>query len=144
MVELSQSFGDDSGGSSLSVLRTFRVLRLIKLVRFMPTLRRQLAVMLRTIDNVAVFFVLFCLFVFIFRYRIGLNLNKTMVKIFFFLCTAFWECIYLVANFVCEKINLALVAVQKLCKKIRLAIVVEKISTLCYGLLSQFSRQEKR
>lgn len=68
LVELSHTYGDDGGGSSLSVLRTFRVLRLIKLVRFMPTLRRQLAVMLRTVDNVAVFFVLFCLFVFIFRY----------------------------------------------------------------------------
>lgn len=54
-------------GSGLSVLRTFRLLRILKLVRFMPALRRQLVIMLRTIDNVAVFFALLILFIFIFR-----------------------------------------------------------------------------
>ncbi|KAG1673043.1 Voltage-dependent T-type calcium channel subunit alpha-1G [Nymphon striatum] len=63
LIELCQS---SSGGSGLSVLRTFRLLRILKLVRFMPALRRQLYVMLRTMDNVAVFFSLLILFIFIF------------------------------------------------------------------------------
>jgi voltage-dependent calcium channel T type alpha-1G len=69
LVELFQSLlgGGDGGGSGLSVLRTFRLLRILKLVRFMPNLRRQLFVMLRTMDNVAVFFALLVLFIFIFR-----------------------------------------------------------------------------
>lgn len=54
-------------GSGVSVLRTFRLLRILKLVRFMPALRRQLIVMLKTIDNVATFFSLLILFIFIFR-----------------------------------------------------------------------------
>ncbi|XP_059472084.1 voltage-dependent T-type calcium channel subunit alpha-1H isoform X6 [Neocloeon triangulifer] len=68
VVELCQTFlGERDGGSSgLSVLRTFRLLRILKLVRFMPNLRRQLFVMLRTMDNVAVFFALLILFIFIF------------------------------------------------------------------------------
>ncbi|KAG0411343.1 hypothetical protein HPB47_011525, partial [Ixodes persulcatus] len=61
IVELTQS-----SGSGLSVLRTFRLLRILKLVRFMPALRRQLFIMLRTMDNVAVFFALLILFIFIF------------------------------------------------------------------------------
>uniref|UniRef100_A0A915K176 Ion transport domain-containing protein n=1 Tax=Romanomermis culicivorax TaxID=13658 RepID=A0A915K176_ROMCU len=56
----------EGGGGSLSVLRTFRLLRILKLVRFMPALRYQLVVMLRTMDNVTVFFGLLCLFIFIF------------------------------------------------------------------------------
>ncbi|XP_027195936.2 ca[2+]-channel protein alpha[[1]] subunit T isoform X1 [Dermatophagoides pteronyssinus] len=60
-------------GSGLSVLRTFRLLRILKLVRFMPALRRQLVIMLRTIDNVAVFFALLMLFIFIFSI-LGMNL----------------------------------------------------------------------
>lgn len=63
IVELCQS-----SGSGLSVLRTFRLLRILKLVRFLPALRRQLVIMLRTVDNVAVFFALLILFIFIFRY----------------------------------------------------------------------------
>ncbi|XP_043464929.1 voltage-dependent T-type calcium channel subunit alpha-1H isoform X1 [Leptopilina heterotoma] len=67
VVELCQAFVEERGGSSgLSVLRTFRLLRILKLVRFMPNLRRQLFVMLRTMDNVAVFFSLLVLFIFIF------------------------------------------------------------------------------
>merc|ERR1711899_235308 len=60
-------------GSGLSVLRTFRLLRILKLVRFLPNLRRQLIVMLRTMDNVAVFFGLLMLFIFIFSI-LGMNL----------------------------------------------------------------------
>uniref|UniRef100_A0A0N4ZXQ5 Voltage-dependent T-type calcium channel subunit alpha n=1 Tax=Parastrongyloides trichosuri TaxID=131310 RepID=A0A0N4ZXQ5_PARTI len=58
-------FQEGKGG--LSVLRTFRLLRILKLVRFMPALRYQLVVMLRTMDNVTVFFGLLALFIFIFR-----------------------------------------------------------------------------
>lgn len=57
----------EGGSTGLSVLRTFRLLRILKLVRFLPNLRRQLVVMLRTMDNVAVFFGLLMLFIFIFR-----------------------------------------------------------------------------
>ncbi|XP_031353487.1 voltage-dependent T-type calcium channel subunit alpha-1G isoform X1 [Photinus pyralis] len=66
-IEICQKFfGDSHGDSGLSVLRTFRLLRILKLVRFMPNLRRQLFVMLRTMDNVAIFFSLLILFIFIF------------------------------------------------------------------------------
>ena len=54
-------------GAGLSVLRTFRLLRILKLVRFLPALRQQLVIMLKTMDNVATFFALLCLFIFIFR-----------------------------------------------------------------------------
>ncbi|XP_070508041.1 voltage-dependent T-type calcium channel subunit alpha-1G isoform X8 [Chironomus tepperi] len=77
-VELCQSFVREAGAaangsSGLSVLRTFRLLRILKLVRFMPNLRRQLFVMLRTMDNVAIFFSLLILFIFIFSI-LGMNL----------------------------------------------------------------------
>ncbi|KRY93558.1 Voltage-dependent T-type calcium channel subunit alpha-1I [Trichinella pseudospiralis] len=68
IVELLQG-----GNGGLSVLRTFRLLRILKLVRFMPALRYQLVVMLRTMDNVTVFFGLLCLFIFIFSI-LGMNL----------------------------------------------------------------------
>lgn len=69
VIELGEQFqsGNRDGNSGLSVLRTFRLLRILKLVRFMPNLRRQLFVMLRTMDNVAIFFSLLILFIFIFR-----------------------------------------------------------------------------
>ncbi|XP_011633277.1 voltage-dependent T-type calcium channel subunit alpha-1G-like isoform X3 [Pogonomyrmex barbatus] len=74
VVELCQAVVEERGGSSgLSVLRTFRLLRILKLVRFLPNLRRQLFVMLRTMDNVAVFFSLLVLFIFIFSI-LGMNL----------------------------------------------------------------------
>lgn len=66
-----------TGPSGVSVLRTFRLLRILKLVRFMPALRRQLLVMLKTIDNVATFFSLLILFIFIFRYIICCCAFKT-------------------------------------------------------------------
>lgn len=70
VVEIFQGIIDGNhggGGGALSVLRTFRLLRILKLVRFLPNLRRQLVVMLKTMDNVAVFFGLLVLFIFIFR-----------------------------------------------------------------------------
>lgn len=63
LVELIQG-----GTNGLSVLRTFRLLRILKLVRFLPALKYQLIVMLRTMDNVAMFFALLLLFIFIFRF----------------------------------------------------------------------------
>ena len=66
MVSVMELFMDEEG-SGLSVLRTFRLLRILKLVRFMPALKRQLMIMLKTLDNVAVFFALLVLFIFIFR-----------------------------------------------------------------------------
>lgn len=56
--------GQADGG--LSVLRTFRLLRVLKLVRFLPALRRQLVVLMKTVDNVATFCMLLTLFIFIF------------------------------------------------------------------------------
>ncbi|KAM9819743.1 voltage-dependent T-type calcium channel subunit alpha-1H-like isoform 1-T1 [Syngnathus typhle] len=56
--------GQAQGG--LSVLRTFRLLRVLKLVRFLPALRRQLLVLVKTMDNVATFCMLLVLFIFIF------------------------------------------------------------------------------
>lgn len=63
LVELFQG-----GAGGLSVLRTFRLLRILKLVRFLPALRYQLIIMLKTMDNVATFFALLVLFIFIFRF----------------------------------------------------------------------------
>lgn len=73
IISILELFASTSGGSGLSVLRTFRLLRILKLVRFMPALRRQLVIMLRTLDNVAVFFGLLVLFIFIFAI-LGMNL----------------------------------------------------------------------
>ena len=38
--------GQTTSGQSISVLRTFRLLRILKFIRFMPALRRQLMIML--------------------------------------------------------------------------------------------------
>lgn len=54
----------DEGGSGISVLRSFRLLRIFKLVRFMPALQRQLLVMIHTMDNVVTFLALLALFIF--------------------------------------------------------------------------------
>eukprot|EP00058_Branchiostoma_floridae_P010048 XP_002595536.1 hypothetical protein BRAFLDRAFT_64590 [Branchiostoma floridae] len=56
----------EDGEGGLSVLRTFRLMRILKLIRFLPALRRQLLVMIKTMDNVATFFALLILFIFIF------------------------------------------------------------------------------
>uniref|UniRef100_A0A672LQ10 Voltage-dependent T-type calcium channel subunit alpha-1I-like n=1 Tax=Sinocyclocheilus grahami TaxID=75366 RepID=A0A672LQ10_SINGR len=64
IISVCEIVGQCDGG--LSVLRTFRLLRVIKLVRFMPALRRQLVVLMKTMDNVATFCMLLMLFIFIF------------------------------------------------------------------------------
>ncbi|KAF7646391.1 hypothetical protein LDENG_00188330, partial [Lucifuga dentata] len=64
IISVWEIVGQSDGG--LSVLRTFRLLRVLKLVRFMPALRRQLVVLMKTMDNVATFCMLLMLFIFIF------------------------------------------------------------------------------
>ncbi|XP_068582968.1 voltage-dependent T-type calcium channel subunit alpha-1H-like [Cebidichthys violaceus] len=64
IISVWEIVGDSEGG--LSVLRTFRLLRVLKLVRFLPALRRQLVVLMKTMDNVATFCMLLMLFIFIF------------------------------------------------------------------------------
>uniref|UniRef100_A0A8C9TGK3 Voltage-dependent T-type calcium channel subunit alpha-1H n=1 Tax=Scleropages formosus TaxID=113540 RepID=A0A8C9TGK3_SCLFO len=64
IISVCEIVGQADGG--LSVLRTFRLLRVLKLVRFMPALRRQLVVLMKTMDNVATFCMLLMLFIFIF------------------------------------------------------------------------------
>ncbi|XP_066517733.1 voltage-dependent T-type calcium channel subunit alpha-1H isoform X3 [Hoplias malabaricus] len=64
IISVWELIGQADGG--LSVLRTFRLLRVLKLVRFMPALRRQLVVLMKTMDNVATFCMLLMLFIFIF------------------------------------------------------------------------------
>ena len=54
------------------------------MVRFLPNLRRQLVVMLRTMDNVAVFFALLMLFIFIFRFVAIHNLSENVSRAGFF------------------------------------------------------------
>ncbi|XP_048188579.1 voltage-dependent T-type calcium channel subunit alpha-1H isoform X2 [Perognathus longimembris pacificus] len=64
VISVWEIVGQADGG--LSVLRTFRLLRVLKLVRFLPALRRQLVVLMKTMDNVATFCMLLMLFIFIF------------------------------------------------------------------------------
>ncbi|XP_077025003.1 voltage-dependent T-type calcium channel subunit alpha-1I [Tamandua tetradactyla] len=64
IISIWEIVGQADGG--LSVLRTFRLLRVLKLVRFLPALRRQLVVLVKTMDNVATFCMLLMLFIFIF------------------------------------------------------------------------------
>uniref|UniRef100_A0A8K9UC73 Voltage-dependent T-type calcium channel subunit alpha n=1 Tax=Oncorhynchus mykiss TaxID=8022 RepID=A0A8K9UC73_ONCMY len=64
IISVWEIVGQADGG--LSVLRTFRLLRVLKLVRFLPALRRQLVVLMKTMDNVATFCMLLMLFIFIF------------------------------------------------------------------------------
>ncbi|XP_053109024.1 voltage-dependent T-type calcium channel subunit alpha-1I isoform X4 [Hemicordylus capensis] len=64
IISIWEIIGQADGG--LSILRTFRLLRVLKLVRFMPALRRQLVVLMKTMDNVATFCMLLMLFIFIF------------------------------------------------------------------------------
>ena len=75
--------------SGLSVLRTFRLIRFLRLLRFFPTMQRQLATMLRTLDNIATFLLLLTLFFLLFSI-IGMSLfgcrylsvvDKTVCKI---------------------------------------------------------------
>ncbi|TRY64414.1 hypothetical protein DNTS_017110, partial [Danionella cerebrum] len=64
IISVCELVGQADGG--FSVLRTFRLLRVLKLVRFLPALRRQLVVLMKTMDNVATFCMLLMLFIFIF------------------------------------------------------------------------------
>ncbi|XP_011817883.1 PREDICTED: voltage-dependent T-type calcium channel subunit alpha-1H [Colobus angolensis palliatus] len=64
VISVWEIVGQADGG--LSVLRTFRLLRVLKLMRFLPALRRQLVVLVKTMDNVATFCTLLMLFIFIF------------------------------------------------------------------------------
>ncbi|XP_051987465.1 voltage-dependent T-type calcium channel subunit alpha-1H-like isoform X1 [Xyrauchen texanus] len=64
VISVWEIIGQADGG--LSVLRTFRLLRVLKLVRFLPALRRQLVVLMKTMDNVATFCMLLMLFIFTF------------------------------------------------------------------------------
>ncbi|XP_045075163.1 voltage-dependent T-type calcium channel subunit alpha-1H-like [Coregonus clupeaformis] len=64
IISVWEIVGQADGG--LSVLRTFRLLRVLKLVRFLPALRRQLVVLMKTMDNVATFCTLLMLFIFTF------------------------------------------------------------------------------
>ncbi|XP_075701680.1 voltage-dependent T-type calcium channel subunit alpha-1G isoform X7 [Rhinoderma darwinii] len=64
IISIWEISGQQGGG--LSVLRTFRLMRVLKLVRFMPALQRQLVVLMKTMDNVATFCMLLMLFIFIF------------------------------------------------------------------------------
>lgn len=113
--------GQADGG--LSVLRTFRLLRVLKLVRFLPALRRQLVVLMKTMDNVATFCMLLMLFIFTFRYNtcklsslcifshrkytfsiviIGISTTKCIhlkiISAFSYFSAVYWECICLVVN----------------------------------------------
>ncbi|XP_031571362.1 voltage-dependent T-type calcium channel subunit alpha-1H-like [Actinia tenebrosa] len=62
IISIVELFGD--GNNSISVLRSFRLLRIFKIVRFLPALKRQLLVMIHTLDNVMTFLALLCIFIF--------------------------------------------------------------------------------
>lgn len=53
------------GGGGLSVLRTFRLVRVFRLISFLPTLQKQIAVMIQTIGEVGSFLLILALFIFI-------------------------------------------------------------------------------
>ena len=52
------------GGGGVSVLRTFRLMRIFKLVRFLPALQKQIKIMLETLDSVMTFLGLLTIFIF--------------------------------------------------------------------------------
>ena len=52
------------GESGVSVLRTFRLMRVFKLVRFLPALQKQISVMIETLDSVMTFLALLTIFIF--------------------------------------------------------------------------------
>ncbi len=62
-----------SSNSGISVLRTFRLLRILKVFRFVKTLKRQILVMVKTLDSVATFGCILLLFIFIFS-TLGMHL----------------------------------------------------------------------
>ncbi|XP_067277633.1 voltage-dependent T-type calcium channel subunit alpha-1H-like isoform X2 [Pseudorasbora parva] len=71
VISVWEILGQMDGG--LSVLRTFRLLRVLKLVRFLPSLHRQLMVLMKSMENVATFCMLLMLFIFTFSI-LGMNL----------------------------------------------------------------------
>jgi len=54
------------GGGGISVLRTFRLVRVFRLISFLPALQRQLGVLLQTVLDVSAFMLLMFLFMYIF------------------------------------------------------------------------------
>ena len=53
-----------NGEGGVSVLRTFRLMRIFKLVRFLPSLQTQISVMMKTMDSVVTFLGLLAIFLF--------------------------------------------------------------------------------
>ena len=47
----SMSLTNNSNANGVSVLRSFRLLRIIKYIRFMPTMRRQLFVIFKSFNK---------------------------------------------------------------------------------------------
>lgn len=62
IISLIELAGAGAGG--VSVLRTFRLMRIFKLIRFLPTLQKQIQVMLETLDSVMTFLGLLTIFIF--------------------------------------------------------------------------------
>lgn len=63
IISLVEFIGASRGGG-VSVLRTFRLMRIFKLIRFMPMLQKQVKVMLATLDSVMTFLGLLSIFIF--------------------------------------------------------------------------------
>jgi hypothetical protein len=74
---------------SLSSLRSFRLLRMFKLARYLPTMQSQLTVMMKSLDSVMTFLLLLFLFIFMFAImgmhlfggRLDVATNSTIVSI---------------------------------------------------------------
>ncbi|XP_066933924.1 voltage-dependent T-type calcium channel subunit alpha-1H-like isoform X2 [Clytia hemisphaerica] len=62
IISIIELAGSRAGG--VSVLRTFRLMRIFKLIRFLPTLQKQIQVMLETLDSVMTFLGLLTIFIF--------------------------------------------------------------------------------
>jgi len=69
VIENFQSNFISSNSAGVSVLRTFRLLRIIKFIRFLPTMRKQCIIILNSFHSIASFLSLLGLFIFIFRYE---------------------------------------------------------------------------
>lgn len=66
LVDLVLFIQGAGGGSGLSVLRAFRLVRVFKLVRFFPSLNKQLVVLTKSLGGAINFLVILMLFLFIF------------------------------------------------------------------------------
>eukprot|EP00794_Sanderia_malayensis_P008795 gene8795-9735_t len=62
IVSTVEIFGSSESG--VSVLRTFRLMRIFKLIRFLPSLQKQVTVMVKTLDSVVTFLALLIVFIF--------------------------------------------------------------------------------